>query len=343
MAATAGPSTGRRLALAAVAAAPLFALAPLASRAQAPSAGRKRLALVGFAEMFQGKNGLDEVVKALGQRGFLEGRQIEVLRVVIPPPGPQESARGLDYLVPKLRELVLPLKPDVIVGFGSIVAKGMHMATRTIPIVTSVADPLELGLAESLARPGGNVTGLSAGAAETSVKVMETLKRIVPRAERVAIFHDSRPVATRFAGHYERAARSLGIEPAMFSSTEMAELIQLLRKLPPRRFQAALMAFGPGDPEAFFREALAMRLPLIGVSEEDAERGALAAYQAVDPRDTATRIALIVEQVLRGADPATTPFQFPQNFRLVINRRSAQAIGLVIPPDLLLRADRVIE
>jgi putative ABC transport system substrate-binding protein len=103
------------------------------------------------------------------------------------------------------------------------------------------------------------------------------------------------------------------------------------------------MAFGPGDPEAFYREALAKRLPFIGVNEGDAELGALAAYHAADPGDTATRLAPIVEQVLRGADPATTPFKYPQTFRLVINKRSAQAIGLVVPPDLLLRADRVIE
>ena len=334
------PSSGRRLVLAALAA---LALAPLTARAQPASAGRKRLALAGFADMFPGENGLDEVVRILAQRGLVEGRQIEVLRAVVPPPGPQDAGRGLDYLVPKLRELVLPAKPDVIVVFGSIMAKGMHLATRTIPIVTSVADPIELGLAESLARPGGNVTGLSGGVPETSVKVMEMLTRLVPKVSRVAIFHDSRPVATRFASHNERAARSLGIEPAMFSSTELADLVQALRKLPPRRFQAALMAFGPGDPEVFFREALALRLPLVGVTEEDAEQGALAAYTAADPGSTAAKIAPIVEQVLRGADPARMPFQYPQNFRLVINKRSAQALGLVVPPDLLIRADRVIE
>lgn len=331
---------GRRVALGALVA---LALAPLAGRAQPASAGRKRLALAGFADMFQGENGLDEVVKALAPRGFVEGRQIEVLRLVVPAPGPQDAGKGLDYLVPKLRELVLPAKPDVIVVFGSILAKGMHMASSTIPIVTSVADPIELGIAQSLARPGGNVTGLSAGVPETSVKVMEMLLRLVPKVSRIAIFHDSRPVATRFASHYERAARGLGLEPAMLSSTDMAELVQALRKLPPRRFQAAIMAFGPGDPEAFYREALAMRLPLIGVGEEDAERGALAAYTAADPGSTAAKIAPIVEQVLRGADPARMPFQYPQNFRLVINKRSAQALGLVVPPDLLIRADRVIE
>jgi putative tryptophan/tyrosine transport system substrate-binding protein len=283
------------------------------------------------------------VVKALAARGFVEGRQFEVLRVVVPPPGPQDARRGLDYLVPKLRELVPPARPDVIVVFGSIMAKGMHMATQAIPIVTSVADPIELGIAQSLAQPGGNVTGLSGGVAESSVKVMEMLTRLVPKVSRVAIFHDSRPVATRFASHYERAARGLSIEPAMFSSTEMAELVQALRKLPPRRFQAAMMAFGPGDPGDFFREALAMRLPIIGVTEEDAVRGALAAYYSADPGGTAARIAPIVEQVLRGADPARMPFQYPQTFRLVINKRSAQALGLVVPPDLMIRADRVIE
>jgi putative ABC transport system substrate-binding protein len=320
-----------------------LALAPLMVRGQG-AAGRKRLALVGFVDMFQGENGLDAVVKVLAARGFVEGRQIEVLRLVVPPAGPQETRKGLDYLVPKLRELVLPAKPDVIVGYGSIIAKGLHMTTQAIPIVTSVADPIELGIAQSLARPGGNFTGLSGGVAESSVKVMEMLTRLVPKVSRVAIFHDSRPVATRFASHYERAARGLAIEPAMFSSTEMADLVQALRKLPPRRFQAAMMTFAPPeDPEPFYREALAMRLPLIGVGEEDAERGALAAYFSNDSTGLAARIAPFVEQILRGADPARMPFQYPQTFRLVINKRSAQALGLMVPPDLLIRADRVIE
>jgi putative ABC transport system substrate-binding protein len=171
---------------------------------------------------------------------------------------------------------------------------------------------------------------------------VEILKRLVPKATRVAIFHDSRPVATRVAAHYERAARSLALEPVMLSSMDNNELAREMRSLPSRKVQAAMVVWAPTDPEPFFREALSVRIPFIGVGEEDAERGALAAYFAADS-GSIDRIVPIVEQVLRGSNPAAMPFQYPQNFRLVINKRSAEAIGLVVPPDLLVRADRVIE
>lgn len=325
-------------------------LAALAALAAAPLAGiaqpltRRRIALVGWEHMFEGPRGLDEVARSLGRRGYADGRQVEFLRVVMPARAEEEGGRGFGYLVPKLEQLVLPLKPDVIVVLGSIMAGGMQRATRTIPIVTTVADPVAMGLAASISRPGGNVTGLSGGMAETAVKAMEFTKALVPRLARIAIFHDSRDMASRFAATYAQAARDVGVDPLMIAAFEGANLVRALRELPPGRAQAGLMAWSPPDGVGdFYREAIARRLPLVGVVERDAEAGALVAYTAYDRMPSVERLAAVIEQLLRGGDPATIPFQYPDGFRLVVNRRTAAALGIVVPPDLLLRADRVIE
>jgi len=325
----------RRRALAAL------AFAPFALLAQSPRP-RKRVALVGFADMFGEDNGLEAVAKDLARRGIVEGRQVDIVHVVIHSPPEEERGRGLDYLVPKLEQQVLPAKPDVVVVLGSIMTKGMHLATREIPIVGAMADPVDIGVARSLARPGGNVTGVAGGAAETAVKTVEFLKALVPRLSRVAIFHDSRPMATRFSGHYERAAKVMGLEPVMIGGLEAADHLKALRGISSRRVQAGLVAWTETEPKDIAREAIALRLPVVGAGEHFTEAGLLASYSATNV-SPAPKLAAAVEQVLRGVDPATIPFQFPQEFRLVINRRTANALNLVVPPDMLLRADRVIE
>lgn len=331
------PGVSRRTVLAALAGAPLAALA------QAPRA-RRRIVLVGFPGMFPGPNGLDEIVKELAKRGIADGRQVEIVRIVIETRADEEKGRGFAYLVPLLEKQVPPARADVLVAYGSIMAGGLQRVTRTIPIVTSVADPVEMGLAQSIAKPGGNVTGLSAGLAETALKTMEFMKALVPRLARVAIFHDARTMAARFAGAYERAARSVGLEPRMFAALETAGFVRALREMPPGSVQAGMVAWSPPDgADAFFREAIARRFPLVGTSEPDAEAGALVAYMSFDPIPIAQRMAEVVEEVLRGGDPAAIPFRYPQGFRLVVNRRTAAALGFTVPPDLLLRADRVIE
>jgi putative ABC transport system substrate-binding protein len=128
----------------------------------------------------------------------------------------------------------------------------------------------------------------------------------------------------------------------MVGAIEPEEQLRQLRQLANRQVQAGLLTWSDADPGVAAREALAARLPLVGANEAFTEAGLLASYAAVDLAP-APKLAAAVEQILRGADPATIPFQFPQLFRLVINRRTANALRLVVPPDLLLRADRVIE
>jgi putative ABC transport system substrate-binding protein len=172
---------------------------------------------------------------------------------------------------------------------------------------------------------------------------MELMKSLVPRLARIGIFHDSRTGAARFAGRFEQAAKSLGLEAVMVPALTGGELVQAMRAIPARRIQAGVMAWLPPDSgESFLREAAAMRLPLLGVNDMDEEQGALMAYSSMDAA-FAARMAAVVEQVLRGVDPATLPFQLPQTFRLVVNKRAATTLGLAVPAELLLRAERVIE
>lgn len=321
-------------------AAAMAALAPLLSMAL--PAGRRRIVLTGFAGMFEGPNGLEGVVKALAERGIVDGRQVEYVRVAIPAVAEEERGRGFAYLVPKIEELVLPRKPDIIVTVGTIMTKGASLATRTIPIVGNVADPVDVGVAMSLARPGMNVTGVANGAVEVAAKTVEFTKSLVPRATRVAVFHEGRQMAARFAGHYERAARSIGLEPVMIASIDPAAMLREIRALPARRVQAGLWTWAAGEAPEVAREALAARVPMVCADESFTEAGLLASYSVVQ-QPIPPRLAAAVEQILRGADPGTIPFQYPQEFRLVINRRTASALKLTVPPDLLLRADRVIE
>jgi putative ABC transport system substrate-binding protein len=335
-------SRGREFAVrrALLGAAALAALAPVLPMAR--TAGRTRIVLMGFAEMFDGPAGLEGVVKTLAERGIVDGRQVEFVRVAIPAVAEEERGRGFAYLVPKIEELVLPRKPDIIVTVGTIMTKGASLATKEIPIVGSVADPVDVGVARSLARPGMNVTGVANGAVEVAIKTVEFMKLLVPRATRVAIFHEGRQMAARFAGHYERAARSIGLEPVMIASIDPAEMLREIRSLPARRIQAGLWTWAAGSAPDVAREAMGARVPMVCADESFTEAGLLASYSVLQ-QPIPPRLAAAVEQILRGADPGAIPFQYPQEFRLVINRRTASALKLTVPADLLLRADRVIE
>jgi len=295
--------------------------------------------------MFEGDKGLEAVARELARRGYADGRQVEIARLVVPAVLEEEQGRGFEYLKPRIENLVVPAKPDVIVTVGSIMTKAVSLVVSDVPIVGSIADPVDMGVAKSLARPGGNVTGVANGARESALKTMEFMKALVPRLARVAILHEGergRRMAALVAGFYAEAARTLGLEPVMVASIDPAVLLRELKALPAKRVQAALVAWAGGDPAEMAREALAAGLPLVGQNEDLVEAGMLASYSSVQPAFIPA-MAAAVEQVLRGGDPATIPFQFPQQFRFVINRRTANALKLAVPADLLLRADRVIE
>jgi putative ABC transport system substrate-binding protein len=322
---------GRRLALQALGAA---VLAPLPAFAQA----RKRVVVVHFDDPKGWGSFVDDLRRSLAQLGFADGRDIEIRAEGIiatgAKPGPESVAQ-------QIGRQVLPLEPDVIVTTGAIMSYVVSLATRTVPVVVHAPDPVAAGFAKSVARPGGNITGLADGLDETAPKSVEILRRLVPKAKRVAVFHEPRPVSKKVAAYYEQAARDVGLEPAMISSTNRDELLAALRGLPARRIDAAIwMAFG--HPRKVAEAALAARVPVIGQDHEATRAGWLASYAGHEP-DPVPKLARTVAQILRGASPGDIPFQLPQQFRLAINRRTAAALGIAIPADILVRADMVYE
>lgn len=322
---------GRRNAVLALSAA---ALLPRLARASP----KKRLAFMHFEPVSGWKDWADRVVAALVPQGFAAGRDVEILYEGIVPGqggGPEPVAARVAKRIPGIR-------PDVIVTEGPIVTLVLKLATNSVPIVTHTADPVGAGFAQTLAKPGGNITGLADGVEETSAKTMELVKRLVPQATRIAIFSDPRPAASRFAANFERDARNAGIEPVMVVSKEQEEHIAALRGLAARKIPAGLLAWPQDHPRKMAEAAIAARVPLFAPDFDWARFGFVGGYSAHEPNPH-PKLATIVAQILRGARPGDIPFQFPQQFRLELNRRTAEALGLILPADLLLRADRVIE
>jgi len=308
----------------------------------APKAGAKRIVLVRGAphDATDGDN-LDEVLARLAKRGYVEGHDLVVHRLVIDfrivePP------RRFDHVTERIRLECLPLRPDLFLTEGTWFTEAIRKVTRTVPIVTNVADPVGSGFAASLARPGGNVTGLAQGVAETAAKSIEIVRLLVPRLTRLAVFHSPDVIGTRFGRLYEGAARDAGIEPVMFPVEGEKALVAAIRRAASRRLEAGFLAIRDGFTDVAARAAIDARFPLFGHQDHFTERGCLASYYSWDP-DGPDRLAAVAEKVLRGGDPATIPFQYPLAYFLALNRRTAKALGIEIPPDLLLRADRVIE
>lgn len=326
-------SAGRRAALVAIAAAPFAATI-------ARAAPKKRLAFVDFGPIDDGwKAWTDPFMAALGQQGFVEGRDVEVLREAMVADG---QGRGPEPVAARLAKRIPEIRPDVIVTSGPVVTLVAQLATRTVPIVAYTPDPVGAGFAKSIARPGGNITGLANGVEETSVKTIELVKRLVPQAKRLAIFADPRPAASRYAANFERAAREAGLEPLVVLAKQQDELAAALHGLRARQVPACVYAWAVDHPRKMAAEGLAARLPVFAPEHDWVRFGFLGAYSAYEPAPQA-RLAAVAAKVLRGADPGNIPFEFPQQFRLELNRRTADVVGVKLPADLVLRADRVIE
>jgi putative ABC transport system substrate-binding protein len=252
--------------------------------------------------------------------------------------------------VPTLVAELVQLKVDVILSSVSSAIRAAKQATKTIPIVMIMpSDPVATGLVESLARPGGNVTGLTLLTTDLSGKRLELLNEVVPGISRVGILLDaSAPsVAIRFK-EYEAAARSLGIAlqsievPRQNQNPDLESAFQMLAK---SRVNALITIWNPVlNTEAAKRIAtLAVRYRLPSVYERGdlVEAGGFMSY-AANTAESYKRAATYVDKILKGAKPADLPVEQPKKFEFVINLKTAKQIGLTIPPNVLARADRVI-
>ena len=276
---------------------------------------------------------------ALRERGHIEGQNIA---------SEYRYTEAKNDRLPELAAELVRLKVDIIVVAGGIgPIRAAKNATNTIPIVMMGGgrDPVEAGLVENLARPGGNVTGITNLSTELAGKRLELLKEAVPKVARVAVLYAAIPSSViEVKEVLPVAARALGltVQPWEVRAADGFERVfAALNKQPP---DALYVAGGPlinanGKRIAAF--ALKSRLPSMYSNREAVDAGGLMSYSA-DLADSYRRVAYYVDRILKGAKPSDLPVEQPTKFELVINLKAAKQIGLTIPPNVLVRADRVI-
>lgn len=319
-----------------VAAVLLLLIAPLAGDAQ-PLAKFARIGVLTLA--VAPSTPLAEAFRqGLREHGYVEGQNLAF---------EYRYAEGRADRLPALAAELVRLKVDVIVTESNMAALAAKRATETIPIVMAIAgDPVKAGVVGSLARPGGNVTGLTLMHPELSGKRLQLLKEAVPRIALVAvIWNPTDPAAVDFLRETEVAARSLGLRLHVIEARAPAEL------------DAAFKAVADARPSAFFTLPGGMfqdnqtrilefakknRLPGVFPNRVFVEAGGLISY-GPNLAASSRRAAAFVDKLLKGAKPADLPIEQPTTFELVINLKTARALGLTIPASVLVRADQAIE
>jgi putative ABC transport system substrate-binding protein len=245
------------------------------------------------------------------------------------------------------RELI-DLKPDLIVGMTTPAVTALVQETTTIPILfVNIVDPLGRGFVSNMARPGGNVTGFLNFEFSMGGKWLETLKRIAPAVKRAALLFnpDTAPFAGSFVRVAEAAAPSFGIEPIATLAHDDGELKRTVADFAAKPAGGLIIlpdAFTTGHRDLIVALAARYRLPAVYPLRVFAASGGLIS-DGVDPSDIFRRAASYVDRILKGANPGDLPVQAPTKFELVINLKTANALGLNVPPMLLARADEVIE
>ena len=277
------------------------------------------------------------------QQGLREAGYIEGKNIVIEwrdPRGQPEQERAM------VAELVR-LNVDMIVSNGSRATRAAKEATNTIPIVMAQdADPVANGFVATLARPGGNITGLSNLNRELNGKRLELLKEVLPRLSRVAVFGTSTfPGNAENLKETERAAKSLGIQIHYLDIPSPVDVKPAFEAASEARVDAGLGLGGPvfnSQRVPIVELAAKGRLAMMYPSREAVEAGGLISY-STNINELFRRAAIYVDKILKGAKPADLPIEQPTKFELVINLKAAKQIGLMIPPNVLARADRVIK
>ena len=315
----------------------LLCLAPFAARAQQA----RRVYRVGMLETTSLRDNaanFERFRKGMEERGYVEGPSLVIA---------YRSADGRTERFAELAAELVGSKVDLIVTRGTPATLAAKAATSEIPIVMSaVADPVESGLAASLARPGGNVTGLTSATTELAAKRLELLKALVPKMTRVAVYANLDNVAAA-AGwrESEQAARAMGMEPMLLDVRSPESIGPAFDQAVRSRADALLVGIETltqSNRDAIVQLANRHRLPAMYSAREFADAGGLVAY-GVAYSDLYYRAAGYADRILKGARPAELPIERPAKFSLFINRRTANVLGVIIPPDLLLRADWTID
>jgi len=308
----------------------------LAARAQVPS---ERLigVLSPISEDAAFRN-VEALRAGLRDLGYFEGRNIKFAI---------KYAGGATERLPQLATELVKLNPDVIVAGSPPAAIAVRNATHTIPIImNSSPDPVAIGLASSLARPGGNVTGFRWGDEVLIGRRLELLKQAVPGIERIGLlFNPNEPTDSDAVAAVVEASKSLGLTVRLLEVRATTQLQEAFATAQREGLQGVVIGTGPLFVSA--RTELAMlafsaRLPLIGGFRDFAVSGTLASYGA-NLADLYRRKAEFIDRVFKGAKPADMPIERPTKFEFVLNLKTAKAFGLTIGPSLLAQADEVIE
>jgi putative ABC transport system substrate-binding protein len=307
---------------------------PLAARAQ------QKLPTIGFFSAGSAaalRDWVGALVQRLRELGWTEGRTVEIQ---------YRWADGHDERLAEIAAELVRLKVDVIVTHSAGPVIAAKKATAVIPIVfATAAEPLQLGLVANLARPGGNVTGLSSQSNESAGKRLELLRELVPSLRRLAIMVNAdAPAAMLEMADTERTAHALGLEVVTTKIRGARDIVPAFESLKGR----ADALFVPPEPLALTNRvrinilAAAGRLPTIYGFREYVEAGGLMSYGASLP-DQFRRAGDYVDKILRGTKPGDIPVEQPSKFDLIVNLTTAKALGLIIPESFLVRADEVIE
>ena len=315
---------------------------PLGAHAQqAGKVNRIGFLVTGALDSAEAQAILDAFRRGLHERGYVEGQDIVI---------EYRGADGKMERFPELATELVRLNLDLIVAGNTPAARAVREATTTIPIVVpNMGDPVGDGLVASLARPGGNITGMTFLGPELATKRLELLKQALPTISRVAaLWHPGvygESTTREMIRKMEAAARTLLVQLQLVEVREAAEFDQAFLAMVRERADALIVLPSPmlfNERRHIVDLATRHRLPSIAMARELAELGGLMAYGA-SIRDLFRRAGVYVDMILQGAKPADLPVQQPTKFELVINLKTAKALGVDVPPTLLAIADEVIE
>jgi putative ABC transport system substrate-binding protein len=328
----------RRIGLAVLLLTLSFTLAPLVAQAQQT----EKVYRIGYLSHRAGIGPNEEVLRrALQQLGYTEGQNLVI---------EWRFAKGDLSRHPMLAAELVRLKVDCIVANGLAPARAAKEATKSIPIVMGNVsdDPVRHGLVASLARPGGNITGYTDIAQDLAGKRLELLKEAVPKAVRVAVlwqWQSYRGASFSQFRETEMAARPLGVQIQSLEVRSPDDLENAFRAAVNARADALIVVsfgFVQNQQERIVNLASKNRLPVMYTLSEFVRVGGLMSY-ATDGPDRVRRVAIYVDRILKGTKPADLPVEQPTRFELVINMKTAKALGLTIPQSVLLRADEIIQ
>ena len=307
--------------------------APIAARAQPEKVYR-----VGILETVPASRNaanLDALRKGLRDLGYVEGRNLII---------EYRSADGRAERFPELAAELVRLKVDLVVTRGTPAADAAKNATQTIPVVMAAMRPL--AVVASLARPSGNITGVTTFSTELTGKRLELLKELVPRLSRVALLHNmDNPAAPPEWEETKMAARSLGLQAQLLDVRSQDDLGRAFELAARQHVEALVIGFDGLTQmyqQTIVESVARTKLPAVYPGREFVEAGGLMAY-AVNYPDLYFRFASFVDRIFKGAKPAELPVEQPTKFELLLNLTTAKALDLIIPQSLLLRADDVIQ